>query len=339
MFTNERCVIIGEVAQAHDGSLGMAHAYIDAIADAGADAVKFQTHFAEHESSSEEAFRINFSAQDATRRDYWKRIEFTPEEWQGLATHCRQKRVLFLSSPFSRYAAEVLEQCDVPAWKVASGELPNVPLLDYLCASGKPIILSSGMSPWEELDQAVERVKRSGNQLCVMQCTSRYPCPPELVGLNVVQEMRARYHTFVGLSDHSGTMWPAIAGAMLGIDALEIHVTFHRRSFGPDTASSLTLEELTKIIEGIRFTEIMRISPVDKDAIAEAFADLRTMFNQGLVAARNLPRGSVLKPDCLATRKPLRGIPASEYESVLGRRLRVTLAAGMPLEETHLSEQ
>jgi N,N'-diacetyllegionaminate synthase len=336
MFTRQRCLIIGEVAQAHDGSLGAAHAYIDAIIDAGADAVKFQTHYADYESSADEPFRVNFSRQDATRRDYWKRLEFTPEQWQGLADHCRERGILFLSSPFSRFAMDVLEQCGVPAWKVASGELPNLPLLDALCATSKPIILSSGMSGWGELDRAVERVKRSGNELCVMQCTTSYPCPPDRVGLNVMQEMRARYGTFVGLSDHSGTMWPAIAGTMLGMDVYEVHVAFHRKSFGPDALASLTPEELAKVVEGIRFTEIMRNSPVDKDTSADTYADLRRMFNQGLVAAGDLPQGSVLSPDNLTTRKPLRGIPASQYESVLGRRLRVALAAGTPIEEIHL---
>ena len=127
MFSRGRCLIVGEIAQAHDGSLGLAHAYIDAIARAGADAVKFQTHYADHESSADEPFRVKFSPQDATRYDYWKRLEFTPEQWIGLADHCRKKGLLFLSSPFSGYAIELLERCGVPAWKVASGELYQSP--------------------------------------------------------------------------------------------------------------------------------------------------------------------------------------------------------------------
>jgi N,N'-diacetyllegionaminate synthase len=336
MFSEGRCLIIAEIAQAHDGSLGMAHAYVDAIARTGADAVKFQAHYADHESSADEPFRVKFSPQDATRYDYWKRLEFTPEQWAELADHCRQCGLLFLSSPFSAHAVEVLERCDVPAWKVASGELSNLPLLDRMCATGKPIILSSGMSGWQELDTAVERVHRSGNTLCVMQCTTAYPCPPDRVGLNVMQEMRQRYASFVGLSDHSGTMWPAIAAATLGTDAYEVHVTFDRAMFGPDGPASLTLEELAMAVSGIRFVETMLANPVDKDASAASYVGLRTMFSQGLVAAHDLPAGSLIGPDSLSTRKPLRGIPASQYDAVLGRRLRVAVAAGTPLEETHL---
>ena len=336
MFSPKRCLVVAEVAQAHDGSLGMAYAYIDAIAEAGADAVKFQTHFADHESSPDEPFRVKFSRQDATRYDYWKRLEFTPEQWQGLAEHCRERGILFLSSPFSIHAVEVLESCGVPAWKVASGEIGNGQLLDRMCATGKPILLSSGMSGWEELDRAVERIRRHGNDLAVLQCTTAYPCPPERIGLNVMGEMRERYETFVGLSDHSGTMWPAIAGAMLGMNVYEVHVTFHRASFGPDVQASLTIKELAQVIGGIRFTETMHDNPIDKSTAASSYDSLRSIFNQGLVAARDLPEGAVLGPDALTTRKPLRGIPASQYDAVLGRTLSVALRAGTPLQEAHL---
>jgi N,N'-diacetyllegionaminate synthase len=336
MFTKGRCLIIGEVAQAHDGSLGMAHAFIDAIARTGADAVKFQTHYADHESSSDEPFRVKFSPQDATRYDYWKRLEFTPEQWLELADHARRLGLLFLSSPFSTYAVEVLERCGMPAWKVASGELSNLPLLDRMCATGKPIILSSGMSGWRELDAAVERVRSSENTLCVMQCTTAYPCPPERVGLNVMREMRDRYHSLVGLSDHSGTLWPAMAAVTLGANAYETHVAFDRAMFGPDVPASLTLEELAMAVSGVRFVETMLANPVDKDAAFASYEGLRSMFSQGLVAAHDLPAGSLIGPESLSTRKPLRGIPASQYDAVLGRRLRVALPAGTPLEEAHL---
>jgi N,N'-diacetyllegionaminate synthase len=336
MFSQGRCLVIAEVAQAHDGSLGMAHAFIDAIADANADAAKFQTHYALHESSADEPFRVKLSPQDATRYDYWKRLEFTPEQWMGLADHCRQRGLIFLSSPFSTYAVEVLERCGVPAWKVASGELSNTPLVQRICATGKPIILSSGMSGWHELDAAVERVRGSGNTLCVMQCTTAYPCPPERVGLNVMQEIRERYASLTGLSDHSGLLWPAVAAASLGADVYEAHVTFDRAMFGPDVAASLTFKELAMAITGIRYIETMLANPVDKEATAARYDDLRAMFGQGLVAARDLAAGSLIGPDSISTRKPLRGIPASQYYAVLGRRLRVSLPAGTPLEETHL---
>src|ERR687890_906986 len=142
---NGRCLIIGEVAQTHDGSLGLAHAFIDAIADAGADGVKFQTHIAAAESTPGEPWRVRFSRQDESRYDYWKRMEFTEEQWKGLKEHAEERGVLFLSSPFSVEAAEMLERLGIKAWKVASGEVSNPVLLDYLIDTGKPILISTGM--------------------------------------------------------------------------------------------------------------------------------------------------------------------------------------------------
>ncbi len=139
-----------------------------------------------------------------------------------------------------------------------------------------------------------------------------------------MQEMRERYGSFVGLSDHSGTLWPAIAAAMLGANIYETHVTFDRAMFGPDVPASLTLEELAMAVSGIRFVEKMLANPVDKDATAASYVDLRSMFSQGFVAAHDLPAGSLIGPDSLSTRKPLRGIPASQYDAVLG----TTIARG-----------
>ena len=143
---NDHCMIVAEVAQAHDGSLGSAHAFIDAIANAGADAVKFQTHIAAAESTPAEPWRVKFSYQDATRYDYWKRMEFTEAQWLGLKNHAEERKLLFLSSPFSMEAVELLQRIGIRAWKIASGELTNVPMLGRIVESGLPIILSSGMS-------------------------------------------------------------------------------------------------------------------------------------------------------------------------------------------------
>jgi len=154
-----RCLVIGEVALTHDGSLGVAHAFVDAIANAGADAVKFQTHIAAAESTPSEPFRVKFSRQDKTRYDYWKRMEFTQEGWRGLADHARERGMLFLSSPFSIQAVEVLDRIGMPLWKIASGETSNAALLERILDTGKPVLLSTGMSPIEEVDEAVARVR------------------------------------------------------------------------------------------------------------------------------------------------------------------------------------
>lgn len=313
------CFIIAEVAQAHDGSLGTAHAFIDAVADSGADAVKFQTHIAAAESTSREPFRVRFSQQDATRYDYWKRMEFTEAQWHGLAKHAGDRGLVFLSSPFSIEAVELLERVGVPAWKIPSGEIANVPLLERVLATGLPILLSTGMSPLAEIDAAIELL--GDCDVLVFQSTSEYPCPPERLGLDMLPALRRRYGCPVGLSDHSGTIFAGLGAVSLGIDALEVHVTFSRSMFGPDAKASLTIEDLSQLVEGIRFLERARGSGYDKDAAAHLLAPVREAFGRSIVAARDLPRGTVLALADLACKKPAGGIPPVRLRNLVGRRL------------------
>ena len=316
-----RCLVIGEVALTHDGSLGLAHAFVDAIADAGADAVKFQTHIAAAESTPSEPFRVKFSRQDKTRYDYWKRMEFTEEGWRGLAEHARERGILFLSSPFSIQAVDLLERIGVPLWKIASGETSNATLLDRILDTRKPVLLSTGMSPLEEIDRAVARVRARHADLGVFQCTTAYPCPPEKIGLNLIPFYRERYGCWVGLSDHSATIFSGLAGAAMGMDMLEVHVALSREMFGPDVIASITTQELRQLVDGIRFIERMRAHPLDKDASAQETAPLRKLFTRSLVACASLPAGTVIEREHVVIKKPGTGLPPDRLEDVIGRRL------------------
>jgi N-acetylneuraminate synthase len=315
-----RPLVVAEVAQAHDGSLGMAHSYIDAAAKAGADAVKFQTHIAAAESTRDEEFRVPFSHEDATRYDYWQRMEFTPEQWEGLAEHCSRAGLMFLSSPFSVQAAQLLEGLGVPAWKVASGELDHAPLLEFMAATGKPAIISSGMSGWDELGRVVKFFRSRGCPVALMQCTTAYPAPLEQVGLDVIDEMKRRFAAPAGLSDHSGTIYPAMAALARGADLIEVHLVFHKAMFGPDSPASLTPDELAQVCQGRDAAVAMR-TPVDKDAAAAEKAGLRSLFGRSLAPARDLPAGHQIEPDDLILKKPGSGIPWTEREGLIGRRL------------------
>ena len=331
-----RCLIIAEVGLAHDGSLGLAHAFIDEAARGGADAVKFQTHIASAESTPAEPFRVTFSRQDATRYDYWKRMEFTEPQWRELADHAGERGLLFLSSPFSIEAVELLTRVGMPMWKIASGEVGNRPLLDAVVATGRPVLLSSGMSGLSELDAAVEQVRRAGLPLGVMQCTTAYPCPPDRIGLNMLSVFRDRYGCFVGLSDHSGTIFPGLAAATLGSDLLEVHVTMSRGMFGPDVPASVTIEELRQLVDGVRFVELMMANPVDKDAAASEMAPLRAIFTKSIVARHPLAAGTVIGEAHLAFKKPGTGIPANRVADVIGRTLRRAVAADEMIREDDL---
>jgi N,N'-diacetyllegionaminate synthase len=331
-----QCLIIAEVAQAHDGSLGMAHAYIEAAANAGADAVKFQTHIAAAESTPGEPWRVKFSPQDATRYDYWKRMQFTEDQWQGLKRHASERGLKFLSSPFSLEAVQLLSRVGVAAWKVASGEVNNTSMLQCMAATGLPIFLSTGMSPLAEIDSAVKRVQQYGLPLTVLQCTTAYPCPPEKIGLNLIPFFRARYGCQVGLSDHSGTIYAGLAAAVLGITVLEVHVTLSREMFGPDVPASITTSELRQLVDGIRFTEKMMANPVDKDAVALEMAPLRNLFTKSIVFSSDLPAGTVLRKEHLTMKKPGTGIPADRLPELVSRTLKRAVTANSLLSEDDL---
>jgi len=322
-----RCLVIGEVALTHDGSLGLAHAFVDAIANAGADAVKFQTHIASAESTPSEPFRVKFSRQDKTRYDYWKRMEFTEEGWRGLAEHARERGILFLSSPFSIQAVDLLERVGMPLWKIASGETSNAILLDRVLDTGKPVLLSTGMSPLEEIDHAVARVRGRHAAVGVFQCTTAYPCPPEKIGLNLIPFYRERYGCWVGLSDHSATIYPGLAGAAIGMDMLEVHVAISREMLGPDVVASVTTQELRQLVDGIRFIERMRAHPLDKNVSAQETASLRKLFTRSLVASADLPAGTVIAREHVVIKKPGTGLPPDRLDDIVGRRLARPVAA------------
>lgn len=319
--------LIAEVAQAHDGSVGTAHAFIDAAAQAGADAIKFQTHLAEAESTRDEPFRVAFSLQDSSRYDYWSRTSFTAEQWAGLASHASESGLAFLSSPFSLEAVALLRGLDVLAWKVASGEVGSGPLLAAMCADGKPVLLSTGMSTNAEIDTAVATIQQAEAPLAVMQCASLYPTPLTAVGLNTIEDYRQRYDCPVGLSDHSGSVYPALAALAQGADIIEVHLTLSRHMFGPDVPVSLTVDELANVAAARDAFHTMATNPVDKDGAADALSEMRAMFGRSLAPRTDLPAGTVIGADMLTAKKPATGIPTDALDDIVGRQLAQAVTA------------
>jgi len=320
-----RVFTVAEIAQAHDGSLGIAHSFIDALKDSGVDAVKFQVHIAEAESSAYEQFRVNFSYEDKTRYDYWKRMEFTAEQWQGLKDHCEQSGMEFIASPFSNAAVDLLEKLNVFRYKIGSGETSNLLMLEKIAETGKPVILSTGMSSWNELDEAADLLRHKNCRFSVLQCTTAYPTSPEQWGLNVIKELKERYNVPVGFSDHSGEVYACLAAAALGAEILEFHVTFNKEMFGPDATSSLTIEQVKMLIRGVRQIEATLKSPVKKADTAK-FDALKKMFEKTLVVNRDVKAGEKITTDILEAKKPRgHGVSASDYRSLIGKTFRHNL--------------
>lgn len=329
--------IIAEVGQAHDGSLGAAHAYVDSLAGTGVHAVKFQVHIAEAESSIAEPFRVNFSRQDATRFDYWRRMEFTLEQWAGIKVHCEEKGLEFLASPFSVAAVNLLENICVQRYKIGSGEVTNFLMLDRIARTGKPIILSSGLSTFHELDRTIGFLRPFGNSLSLLQCTTNYPTKPKELGINVIGELKSRYNIPVGFSDHSGTIFAPIAAVAHGAEILEFHVVFDRRSFGPDSASSIEVREVPELVRGVQYVAEAVGAPIDKSNF-QLSTDLKRIFGKSLAVNADFPAGHRIKVEDLESKKPGNcGIPAAEFNLVVGRQLTRSMRAWEFLRDSDLS--
>ena len=319
-------MIIAEIGLSHDGSLGTAHSYIDALANSGADAIKFQTHIADAESSDFEPFRVNFSKQDKTRQQYWKRTEFTIEQWMGLKKHCEDLNIEFISTPSSISAVELLEKLNVARFKVGSGDTSNLLLLKRLGKTRKPILLSSGMSSFDELETSIAFLREFGNPLIIMQCTSKYPTDPKDWGLNVIQELKNRFELPVGFSDHSGTIYACLAAAVMGAEVFEFHVVFDKRQFGPDVSSSITIDQVKILTEGIKAIQTAMNNPLNKNNISQC-EDLKKMFGKSLSVNKNKKAGEIIKFEDLESKKPSEyGISAIEFEKVIGKTLNKNLA-------------
>jgi len=313
--------IIAEVGQAHDGSLGIAHSYIDALAGTGVNAIKFQLHIAEAESSSHEDFRTNFSYLNETRMEYWKRMEFTLRQWSGIKQHCEDKNLDFIATPSSVAAVDLLYELDVDKYKIGSGDTNNLLLLDRISKTGKEIIISSGMSSFDELDVSVQFLKDRKSKVSLLQCTSAYPTTPRQWGLNVIKEFKSRYKIPVGFSDHSGTTFACLSAASRGAEILEFHAVFDKRMFGPDSKSSININQISGMVKGVRQIETSLNNPVNKFDNSQ-FLAYKNIFEKSLSVNKSLQKGHLLSISDLESKKPgYMGIPASDYERVIGKRL------------------
>ena len=329
-----RVEIIAEVGSVHDGSFGNACKLVELAKVCGADIVKFQTHIAAAETLRDAPMPPYFKGEP--RYEYFERTGFSAEQWRELRLLCEEVGIGFLSSPFSLEAVDLLEMVGVDCFKVASGEVTNLPLMERLKATGKRLILSSGMSNWAELDQAVEVCRGSG-PLCVMQCSSLYPCPPSRVGLNILGEIAQRYDVEVGFSDHTDSNTAAIGAVFSGATVIEKHLTFSKAMYGSDAPNAAEPDQFRSMCDAVREAEDMRANPVDKND-TNHYEQMKQIFQKSIVAEKDLKRGDVLTADDLAYKKPGDGISAADYRSVIGRTLSSDLLADSMIRPEDLKD-
>lgn len=312
-----KTVIIAEIGMSHDGSLGQAKAFIDAAAETGVDAVKFQTHIADAETLKDAPAPPYFT--DEPRYEYFKRTAFNLEQHNILKNHAESKGLEFISSPFSIEAVELLENVGVSTYKIPSGEVTNLPLLERVAKTGKQILLSSGLSSYSELDEAVDAIQRYNKNLVILQCTSKYPCPFEDVGLNLLDAFKKQYKLPVGLSDHTLGSYASLAAVVLGATVIEKHFTISKKLYGPDAKYSLEPHEFKQLVEGVRAIEAMLENPVDKNDTGE-FKEMRNTFQKSIVSLVDIPSGTEIRREMISTKKPGGGLHPRYFEAVIGKK-------------------
>lgn len=322
LLKKEKTVLVAEIGQAHEGSLNIAHAMIDACADAKVDVVKFQAHVAEAESTLDEPFRVKFSHKDKNRFEYWKRMEFTPSEWKSLFNHAKKKGLYFMVSVFSEEAFRMISKLDVCAWKVSSGEINNLNLIDLMIKTKKTIIISTGMSNNSEIKKTIRYLKSKRAHFIILQCSTMYPTPLEYVGMNVVEEIKDKYKCLVGLSDHSGSIYPMLYGISAKFNLMEFHVAFHKKMFGPDTSSSITFEKVREITKFRENFELLNKYKINKDKIYDKLKSTKKIFGKSLSLKQSKMKNYIIKSDDLTQKKPGNGIPFSKKRYVIGKKLR-----------------
>ena len=337
-FNNDDVYVIAEISQNHDGSLGQAHAYIDAVAKTGVDAVKFQTHIASEESTIHEPFRVNFSYSDRTRFDYWKRMEFSEEEWKGLYDHATSVGLDFLSSPFSERALELLDKIGVPAWKFGSGEVFNEVLIDKAITTGKPLILSTGLSTFDEIKSQQKKIVHSGNKLILMECTTAYPSHADQIPLNLIKKYIETFDCPVGISDHSATIFPSIAAVAVGARCVEVHVTMSREMFGPDVCASVTTDELSELVKGVHFVNKMRLCQIDKERLSPESLKLRKTFSKSLYVNRDMKRGEIISAADIGIKKPHndQAFGVDSYKKLIGKEIIKDIKKDEAIKQEHI---
>lgn len=315
----EPCFIVAEAGVNHNGDPSLAKQLIKIAAEAGADAVKFQKRTNEDilTKAALAAPYIKPTALAPTYGEHRAKLELSEDVWMELSAFAEGKGIMFSASAWDPKSADFLERLNVPFYKVPSADLTNLPLLAHIARKGKPVILSTGMSTLEEVDEAVAAIKKHNDQLIIMHCVSNYPCRDEEVNLRVMDTLQERYGVPIGYSSHDkGVAIPAVAVA-LGANVIEKHFTIDRTMVGPDHAASLEPQGLEKMIKYIRHSESALGS--NEKFINQAEKDVRIRLAKSIVAKREIPKGTLITTDMLTVKGPGSGLKPKYIVELCGR--------------------
>ena len=320
---NHPCFVIAEAGSNHNRNLKQAYQLIDIAKEAGADAVKYQTYSAETIYSRKTPMmsyvkRNKLVKDNETIWDLIKKIEM-PREWHSkLASYCKKRRIMFLSTPFDLRAVDELEAVKCPAYKIASYEITHLPLLEKCAKTGKPIILSTGMADLSDIETALEVIYKTGNRdVILLHCAINYPPNFKDLHLRSMDTMRKAFDVPIGFSDHTMGISADIAAVALGAKVIEKHFTISRKLKGPDHPFAVEPHELKAMVQGIRDAEASLGSTIKKHTAAES--EMYKLGRRSLVAACNIAKGTKIKREMLEVKRPGFGIPTKMMAQVIGR--------------------
>lgn len=327
---DQPCFIIAEAGVNHNGDIELAKKLVDVAVLAGADAVKFQT-FDANEIASTSAQKANYqleaTSESESQREMLLRLQLSEKEHRLLRDYCKDRNIFFLSTPFDVKSVDFLETLKIPTYKIGSGEITNLPLLDHVARKGKPIILSTGMSYISEVDEAFRLIRNTGNeQIVLLHCVSNYPADPADVNLKAISTMAGAFGVPVGYSDHTLGIEIALAARALGACVIEKHLTLDRNSSGPDHLASLEPEQFGAMVKGVR--NIESAFGHGRKIPAESEANTTEVARKSLVATSHIPQGTKITPDLIGIKRPGYGIQPALLPYVIGRTLREDVTAG-----------
>jgi len=318
---NEPPLIIAEIGINHGGSLDVAKSMVDLIVQSGCECVKHQTHIIEDE-MTEEAKAIFPPNANKSIWDVMKECSLNLDEEQELKEYAENLGLIWISTPFSRMAADFLDEIDVPAFKIGSGEADNLPLINHIAQKGKPIIMSTGMQSIKSLKNSVNILEKSGVEYALLECTNLYPSPPEIVSLQGIQELKKAFpKALVGFSDHSIGPHIALASVALGACIIERHFTDTRYRSGPDITCSMDPAELRLLVD--RSIEIHKALMNPKQR-TEPEESVYKFARASVVADRDMAAGHIITEKDIWVRRPGSGeIPGYKYNDIIGKKLRL----------------
>jgi len=309
--------------------------------NAGADAVKFQTHNLEDEQVKIKIFSPHFSSTD--RYNWVKRNSSITTDFflKKIKEYCRKIDIIFFSTPMSRGAAIKLEKIDIPIWKVGSADILDFALLDYISKTGKPIIISSGMSKLNEIDAAVKFLKKRNCKIALLYCISKYPCSKKDINLAIIDFFKKRYNIPIGFSDHSIDYSSSLAAINRGATIIEKHFSLTRDLWGPDHKVSLTFKEFKEMTDKIKNNNKQKFTIKNKKIkfLLKSEKSFRPFFRKSLVAARNIKRGEILTKTMIYAMRPqgfIRGLESEKFEEIIGKRINKNIKKYDAIKEVYL---